>query len=242
MMARKDSAETPTPKKKRAPNRTVQQIRDLWRISTEYQPRLPLYLLGVAVLVIGLAVLIAALLGQWWMGLVLGIMITLIIVVQIFSRVAQKAAYARIKGQQGATLAAMQSIRRGWNIEQEPVALNPRSQDMVFRATGRRGVALVAEGPSLQSAQTLLNKETKKTEKLLTNVPVHGIVVGDGKHQVPLEKVVSTMNAPKKVLTAKEADEVAKRLQALPNPIRSAIPKGVDPTRARPDRKAMRGK
>ena len=45
----------------------------------------------------------------------------------------------------------------------------------------------------------------------------------------------------KPVLTKDEASAVNKRLKALGG-IRPPVPKGVDPTRARIDRKAMRGR
>jgi len=45
----------------------------------------------------------------------------------------------------------------------------------------------------------------------------------------------------KKTLTTAEVGQVAKRLQALGS-TKMPIPKGVDPMKARPDRKGMRGR
>ena len=42
-------------------------------------------------------------------------------------------------------------------------------------------------------------------------------------------------------ITKDEVSEVAKRLRALGG-VRPPIPKGIDPTRARPDRRATRGR
>ena len=44
---------------------------------------------------------------------------------------------AASRGRTGAALAAMQSIRRGWHVDDEPVQIDPRSQKMLFRASGR---------------------------------------------------------------------------------------------------------
>lgn len=178
-----------------------------------------------------------------WYGLFIGLMIGILVAMFILARKAESAAYSRIAGQKGAALAAMGSIRRGWNVEQEPCALDARSQEMLFRASGRAGVALVSES-STGGAMRLLEKEGKRLERLLPNVPVHKIIVGDDKDkgEVPLPKLAAHMTRMKPVLTKEEAAAVAKRLQAMPNPIRQAIPKGIDPTRARPNRKAMRGR
>src|SRR5690625_5896991 len=84
----------------------------------------------------------------------------------ILARKAERAAFSRIKGQPGAALAAMQSIRRGWNIEEEPVQIDPRSQKMVFRAAGRSGIAIVAEDSSAVSMK-LLEKERRNIRRVL---------------------------------------------------------------------------
>ena len=66
-------------------------------------------------------------------------------------------------------------------------------------------------------------------------------VVGDGEGQVPVKKVASKLTRMRPVLTKAETAVVNKRLKSLGG-MRPPIPKGVDPTRARVDRKAMRGK
>ena len=43
-------------------------------------------------------------------------------------------------------------------------------------------------------------------------------------------------------MTKQEAAAVSKRLTALHRSLRQQVPKGVDPMRARPNRKAMRGR
>lgn len=56
-----------------------------------------------------------------------------------------------------------------------------------------------------------------------------------------LHKLPSYMQRMKKQLTKDEAAQVTKRLNALRRSLRQSIPKGVDPMRSRPNRKAMRG-
>ena len=156
------------------------------------------------------------------------------------ARRAEKAAYRRIAGQPGAALAALQNLRRGWTVEQEPVAVDPRTQDLVFRAVGRPGVVLITEGP-LPRVARLVENERKRTTRILPDVQVIVIHSGDGEGQVPLRKLSTTLARKRAVLTKDEVSKVAKRLKALGS-ARPPIPKGIDPFRARPDRKAARGR
>ncbi|MFC7374536.1 DUF4191 domain-containing protein [Brachybacterium sp. GCM10030267] len=204
---------------------------------------LPLMILAVV------ASIAAGILVSWlvfnspWYGIFLGLAVGVLVAMLILARKAERAAFSRIKGQPGAALAAMQSIRRGWDVADEPVQVDPRSQKMLFRASGRAGIAVVAEDSSAISMK-LLEKERRNIRRVLQHegVPVHQIVVGDGEGEVPLHKLPTHMTRMKKVLTKDESAQVSKRLTALHRSIRQAVPKGVDPMRARPNRKAMRGR
>jgi len=70
---------------------------------------------------------------------------------------------------------------------------------------------------------------------------VHLWVVGVSVKKEPIKKVSSKLTRMRPVLTKEEASDVNKRLKSLGG-MKPPIPKGVDPTRARVDRKAMRGK
>ena len=45
--------------------------------------------------------------------------------------------YKKIDGTPGASLSAVRTISRGWDFGEEPVAVDPRTQDLVFRGVGR---------------------------------------------------------------------------------------------------------
>ncbi|WME24392.1 DUF4191 domain-containing protein [Brachybacterium sp. GU-2] len=204
---------------------------------------LPLMILAI-VGAIAVGVLLTVLIfDSPWYGIFMGLAVGVLIAMIILARKAERAAFDRIKGQTGAALAAMQSIRRGWNVEDEPVQIDPRSQKMLFRASGRAGIAIVAED-STGISMKLLEKERRSIRRVLQhdNVPVHQIVVGDGEGEVPLHKLPTYMQRMKKQLTKQESAQVTKRLNALHRSLRQQVPKGVDPMRARPNRKAMRGR
>jgi hypothetical protein len=165
------------------------------------------------------------------------------------SRRAERAAYSAIEGQPGAAGAALGALRRGWFFEQQPVALDgargTRPEDMtgaafVFRAVGRPGIVLVGEGPQGRVTR-LLEAERKKTARVAPGVPVHLLTVGDGEGQVPVRKLSGKVQRMKPVLTKQEVSVVNKRLKSLGG-VRPPVPAGMDPMRARVDRKAMRGR
>jgi len=178
--------------------------------------------------------------GPLQLGLIfapLGFMLALI----VMARRAESAAFSQIAGQPGATAAALQNLRRGWNVEEKPVAVDPRTQDMVFRAVGRPGVVLVTEGP-LPRVTKLADHQAKHIKRVLGDgVPVIVLNAGDGEGQVPLIKISRVLTRKRAALTKQQVSEVSKRLRALGG-VKMPVPKGIDPTRMRPDRRAMRGR
>ncbi len=250
-MARK-SETTPTKGEKKSkknadgtkkPGR-LKQMFEVYKYTQEVdRTTLPWMLGAIAASIVVGVVLTLLIFNSPWYGIFMGLAVGVLIAMMILARKAERAAFGRIKGQSGAALAAMQSIRRGWNVDDEPVQIDPRSQKMLFRASGRSGIAIVAEDSSSVSMK-LLEKERRNIRRVLQhdNVPVHQIVVGDGEGEVPLHKLPAYMQRMKKQLTKDEAAQVSKRLAALHRSIRQSVPKGVDPMRARPNRKAMRGR
>ena len=226
------------PKEKK--QRWYHNIRDAYRMTKKVNPTITWLLLGIFVLVMGVALIIGFVWGHpWYMGFI-GLLLALMLMMVVLARKTQQAGYAQIDGQPGAVGAALGQIRRGWNIEEQPVAMNPRTQDLVFRLVGRPGIVLVSEGPG-HRVKRMLEDEKRKVARVAPNVPVHLIQCGHDEGQVPLPKLVRTVQKLKRKLTPAEVAAVAKRLQALGS-ARMPIPKGVDPMKARPDRKGMRGR
>jgi hypothetical protein len=189
--------------------------------------------------VVAVSLLVGFLLENWVTGLIIGIALGAIAATLILSRRAERAAFAQIEGQPGASGAALGTLKRGWITEDQPVAVNPRTQDAVFRAIGRPGVVLVSEGPS-NRVKPLVDAERKRLGRILPNVPIHVIESGRGEGQVPLNELARKMNKLKGELTKTEVSAVSKRISSLGG--RLPIPKGIDPYKARPDRKAARGR
>jgi hypothetical protein len=244
--AAKDSSATP------AKQGRIAQIRQGYQAIKSLDPKLGWWMLGAALLtaavLIGLGFLIG---GAWRFSLiVLAIPSALLAATIVMNRRGNKAMYTALDGQRGATGMALQGMgNRGWYTSQEPVAVDVNrgtklsdmsGAAMVFRALGRPGIVLLGEGPDARVAK-LLKAEEKKVARVAPGVPIHLWTVGDEEGQVPIRKIGSKLTRMRPQLSKAEVAVVNKRLKSLGG-LRTGVPAGMDPTRARVDRKAMRGR
>ncbi|PFG19490.1 DUF4191 domain-containing protein [Serinibacter salmoneus] len=242
-MARNSGNETTAPKVKK--RRWYHQVWDVFQMTRKADPSVPWIMLAILLVTVAVGWVAGMLInpGVTWYFLIVSFPIGILIATIFLSRRAERAAYSRIEGQPGAVSAALGTIRRGWNIEEEPIAIDARTQAMVFRAVGRPGVVLVAEGGNRGAQHRLLESERKRVNRIIPEVSVSLVQCGREEGQVPLPKLANAVRKQKseRRLTSAEITEVNKRLRAL-HTARMPVPKGVDPTRMRPDRKAMRGR
>ncbi|MBT2567041.1 DUF4191 domain-containing protein [Arthrobacter sp. ISL-85] len=222
----------PKEAKAKKPSR-LKQIGEVFTMTRRHDPMVPWLMLAVFLGVVAVSFLVGFWLDNWITGLIIGIPLGLLAATFILSRRAERAAFAQIENQPGASGAALGTLRRGWITEEQPVAVNPRTQDAVFRAVGRPGVVLVSEGPT-HRVKPLLDAERKRLARILPNVPVHTIQTGRGEGQVPLSQVAKQMGKMKNELTKLEVSTVSKRIASMGT--RLPIPKGIDPYKARPNR------
>lgn len=231
--------------RKKAPNanKRPNRFKQMWDVFTMTRRQNPASAWWMGLAFFG-SIAVGVALGLW-LGFVIfttltGILVGLLLAMFLLGRFAEKAAFQQIEGQPGAIGAALNSARRSWLMEDQPVAVDPRHRDVVYRSTGRGGVVLVSEGPSSRVTK-MLAKEQKRTQRVVPGVPVHTFQGGDGEGQTPLRQVPRAVNKIKPTLRKDEVLAVRRRLSALGN-TSLPIPKGIDPMRARPDRKAMRGR
>lgn len=218
-MAKRDKAQDPDAK----PGR-IAQIKAAYQLTKEAQPRIGLLLLGIFVGVVavfaGVGFLLDALLVTTLMGVPIGFLVMMI----VFGRRVEKAAYARLEGQLGAAANALSTLRRGWTVE--PAVAVTRNQDVVHRVVGRPGIILVGEGAPNRIGHLLAN-EKRKHSRVAPETPIYDIVVGDGENQVPLRKLTQhVMKLPRNLRPA-EVTDLLFRLKALSaNRQQVPIPKG----------------
>ena len=235
-------AKTPeTPKLKRR-----QQFVETYRMARRSDKRLPWWLLAgfVAGAMIGFA-LFWVLPGTGIIGLaaaiVGGLMMGLLGALVIFSRRAQRAAYAQLEGRAGAAASALTTLRRGWKTE-PAVAFN-KQQDVVHRVVGPPGIVLVGEGTSSSRVRSLLVGERRRHERVAADIPITEIICGDGEGEVPLPKLTKHVSKLKRQVAPADMTDLLNRLKAI-DAARPAVPlpKGPVPTSMKGLRGNMRGR
>jgi hypothetical protein len=235
-MARSD---TTAPKPQKEPGR-LKQMYQVFQMTRRYDNLAIWYMLLAFLLPVLAGVALGVFLsGDNIIGLVLyiiaGLLGGLLAFLIVLGRRAEKAAYSQIAGQPGAVGAVLKSsLRRGWTASEMPVVVSPKTQDAVYRAVGRGGVALIGEGPRSRT-QHMLDEQRRATARILPNVPINFVYVGPDPESTPLHKLPAKLKTFKSVLRKPEVLAVSNRLNSLgKNGL--PIPKGMDPLKARAPR------
>lgn len=229
------------PKDPSKPGR-IEQMRQVVQLSKKHNPATVWLMLAVIVGLTAVGVGVGFLLKAIWLWAILGLLLGIFLALFMLGRFAETAAFKEMEGQPGAIGAVLNTCRRGWLMDEQPVDVNPRTRDIVFRTTGKGGVVLMSEGPKGR-VDKLLAKQKKRHERVLPNVPVYTLQGGDQDGQIPMNKIVRTVHRLPRKLNKAEVLAVRNRLTALGSVTKNPpIPKGVDPMKARPDHRAMRGR
>lgn len=234
-MAKKDSSSKTDKQTKR---RWYQNLADSYAVVKRSYPWLPIALIAIPILSIAAGVAFGILSGEPAFPIVTGVVGAVTLDMFLLTMLLRPAMYKQLDGRVGAVYAVLSQIKRGWDYDEEPIAVD-RNQNLVWQLVGRPGVVLVSEGPPSKVAP-LLNNERKRIQRAISNVPITFVEVGNEEGQVPLKKLNSKLRSLKKVLTKEEVPAVANRLNALGSR-GLPVPKGVDPYNTRVSRRAMRG-
>ena len=240
--------------KKSSPAPKQRWYKTLWQaysVTAKTDKKLP-WILG-SIVVVPLAVGIVA--GVMTDGLaatiyspLIALLLGAVVALYVLTRRFEKQMFQQMEGVLGGSLAVAQSITRGWQFAEEPIAVDQKTRSVVFQGVGNGGVVLLAEGGN--AARRPVTQTVARLAKLVPGVPVTPIYVGHGEGEVPLKRLTKEIKATKtkrfgrglrKGLSSADAQTVRARLRAMGGP-QLAVPKGMDPTKARADRKAMRGR
>ncbi|WP_229131685.1 DUF4191 domain-containing protein [Bifidobacterium mizhiense] len=236
-------------KKEKKKNSTISQIVKIYQFTYAEDKALP-WLLAAAILVPTLIAVVICLLAHfgwlsWILTVLLGIMVGLLLATMTLTRRSDKVGYAKMEGRPGAAAAVLSSISKaGFSFPQEPVWIDAKTKDAVWRGTGRTGVYLIAEG-DYNRVNKAMNREEEKIRRITRGsaIPIYRISVGHGPDQVPLNKLQRTVIKKKVKLTATELETLNDRLVTLQKRQNAlGMPKGIDPTKIHVSRKAMRGR
>jgi hypothetical protein len=206
------------------PNRLA-QIKLVYRITRQRDPKVGLYsLLGFAA-PLAVFVLLAIFIGPLALWLPLGVLVGLVVGLNIFSRRVQRTAYAEMEGKPGAAAGVVERMRGEWRLT-PAVGVN-RNSDVVHRIVCKAGVVVVAEGRG-RGPRDLLAAEMKRVRRVVGDTPVHDIIIGNGDGEVPLPKLQSTLMRLPRTLRRRDIVTLDRKLKAVTAPT-LPIPKGPIP-------------
>ncbi|MFJ4919356.1 DUF4191 domain-containing protein [Streptomyces sp. NPDC088725] len=220
-MARKENADTTA-----NPGR-LKQIALTYKMTRRADSKVGLVVAGVGIVTFGVFLAVGFLINHPVYAGILGFILAFLAMAIVFGRRAERAAFGQMEGQPGAAAAVLENVGRGWTTT-PAVAMN-RSQDVVHRAVGKAGIVLVAEG-NPNRLKTLLAAEKRRMARIVVDVPVHDIIVGDGEGQVPLTKVRTTLLKLPRVLAGPQVTATNDRLRAMGDLMNNMpLPKGPMP-------------
>ncbi|OBK27354.1 hypothetical protein A5634_22810 [Mycobacterium asiaticum] len=202
------------------------QLWQAFNMQRKQDKRLLPYMIGAFVLIAGVSIGVGVWAGGLTMimmpvfGLVLGALVAFI----IFGRRAQRSVFRQAEGQTGAAAWVLDNLRGKWRVT--PGVAATGHFDAVHRVLGRPGVILVGEG-SAGRVKPLLAQEKKRTARVVGDVPIYDIIVGNGDGEVALAKLERHLNRLPANITVKQMDALESRLTALGSRAGAAMmPKG----------------
>ncbi|MGH3969376.1 MAG: DUF4191 domain-containing protein [Mycobacterium sp.] len=209
------------------------QLWQAFTIQRKEDNRLLPYMIGAFVLIVAVSVAFGlygttfTMITMIPLGVVLGALVAFI----IFGRRAQRSVFRKAEGQTGAAAWALDNLRGKWRVT--PGVAATGHFDAVHRVIGRPGVILVAEGSAVR-IKPLLAQEKKRTARVVGDVPIYDIIVGNGDGEVPLAKLERHLTRLPANISVKQMDSLESRLAALGSRAGpAAMPKGPLPGAAK---------
>jgi hypothetical protein len=209
------------------------QLWQAFQMQRKEDKRLLPYMIGAFVLVVAAAVAAGVVVGgiTMYMLIPLGVVLGALVAFIIFGRRAQKSVFRKAEGQTGAAAWALDNLRGKWRVT--PGVAATGHFDAVHRVIGRPGVIFVAEG-SPTRIRPLLAQEKKRTARLVGDIPIYDVIVGNGEGEVPLSKLERHLTRLPANITVKQMDSLESKLTALGTRMGpAAMPKGPLPAQAK---------
>ncbi|MFF5721873.1 DUF4191 domain-containing protein [Streptomyces buecherae] len=221
-MARKETSENPG---------RLKQIALTYKMTKKVDSKVGLVVAAVGIITFGVFLAIGLWIDHPILLGILGFVLAFLAMAIIFGRRAERAAFGQMEGQPGAAAAVLENVGRGWSVT-PAVAMN-RNQDVIHRAVGKAGIVLVAEG-NPNRLRSMLAAEKKRMARIVSDVPVHDVMVGDGEGEVPISKLRTKLLKLPRVLPGAQVTAVNDRLRALGDLMSNMpIPKGPMPKNVR---------
>jgi hypothetical protein len=209
------------------------QLWQAFQMQRKEDKRLLPYMIGAFALIVAAAVAVGIYAGGFTMYMLipLGVVLGGLVAFIIFGRRAQKSVYKKAEGQTGAAAWALENLRGKWRVT--PGVAATGHFDAVHRVIGRPGVIFVAEGAPSR-VKPLLAQEKKRTARLVGEIPIYDVIVGNGEGEVPLSKLERHLTRLPANITVKQMDSLESKLVALGSRMGpAAMPKGPLPAQAK---------
>lgn len=219
--------------RKAASKQRRSQIWQAFQIQRKEDKRLLPYMILAFVVIVGLSVAAGFAMDGFskYMMIPLGVVLGALVAFIIFGRRAQKSVYRKAEGQTGAAAWALENLRGKWRVT--PGVAATGHFDAVHRVVGRPGVIFVAEGSAVR-VKPLLAQEKKRTARLVGDVPIYDVIVGNGEGEVPLAKLERHLTKLPANISVKQMDILESKLVALGSKAGpAAMPKGPLPAQAK---------
>ncbi|OTA29983.1 hypothetical protein B9T39_01040 [Alloscardovia macacae] len=236
--------------KKPRRNNIFRQMKQLYDFTRQDDPHVTAWVAGaflipfVVVILLGLPFQLGWF--AWILNVILAFMVGLLAATFVLSRRSETVGYKRIEGNPGAAGAVLQSLsKRIYTFEEQPVWVDPRTKDMIWRGTSLYGVYLVSEGPTSRVAKAVESEKAKiRRVTQGSNIRIIVINTGNDEGQVCISELSKAMRKRYKgTLTSDELDHLNGRLRTLQRMAGMGIPGGIDPRAAQhQSRRAMRGR
>ena len=217
----------------------VRQIRETYKMASQFDPALKWWLLGAVLIGILVGAVLALFLDPWFMWLFLGLMLGITLAMFVFLRRVKRATYVKFEGQAGSAEIALGMLDKKKWTSTPAIAAN-KSFDVIHRTLGPGGLVLIAEGEQTR-AKALLATEVKRHEQVAYGIKVVTISMGKNEGQVPLDKLADHIKRLPKTMDAAKIAEVKQRLKAI-DAMRARMPIPKGPINPKGSRQAMRGR
>lgn len=189
----------------------------LWRVfktQIREDKRLLPYLLLTLIGSAGLVTLLSWLAGMaWWIGLIFGVIIGVMLALIVFARRVQRSVYLQAEGTPGAAAWALQNNLKGrWRVT--PTVAGTTHLDAVHRVIGRPGIILVGEGAP-HRVKPLIAQEKKRIARVVGDTPIYDVVIGTEEGQVRLRKLNSFLMRLPRNISATVVGQLDTKLASL---------------------------
>ena len=231
--------------KKKKSDGTFKQLLQVYRFTARNDKALPWWmaLVFVAPIIVLIVVCLVTKANVliWILLMLTAVLVGVTLATLVLTRTSDCVGYKQLEGQAGASMAVLGGLgRAGFTFPQEPVWMNRKTRDTIWRGTGRPGVFLVGEGDR-QRLSIEMNREEAAIRRLVPGsaIQIYRIFVGEGEGYTPLPKLRGAIVKRRARLTKVELKDLERRLSTIQTK-RAGAPHGVDPRSIKVSSRMMR--